>query len=722
MMVTEKELFEYIKKNFPRPFHPRELMRDLNVAPDDKAAIHDLVQELTRTGKLVKIRGKRLGLATAMNLVIGTLQAHPQGYGFVIPDNLQQPDVYVNGRNFGTAMHGDKVVVRIEGKNAKRCEERSDKAILGKSNGRIIRILDRAHTKLVGTFETNRYFCFVVPDEKRLFHDIYVSRKKTRGAKRGQKVVVKLLEWSSEQLNPEGEITDILGYPDEPGVDIQSIIEKYNLPSVFPATVLHEAELIAEQEKDLVNRLDLRDLLTITIDPEDAKDLDDAVSLERTETGYRLGVHIADVSYYVAEGTALDNEARLRGNSVYLVDRVLPMLPPQLSNGSCSLNPQEDRLTLSCIMDFDNEGNQVGSKIVDSIIKTSARLTYDQVKRIIVEKEKEIRITYQRLVPLLEEMETLARKLYAKRQQQGSIDFNLPETKVFLDDKGKVIEIRKIEKDISHQLIEEFMLAANKTVATQMSLLLMPSIYRVHQPPDRDAMLEFQTFIKPFGYKMKVTDPMPSKEVQRLLNTITGKPEEILINQVLLREMKEARYAVENIGHFGLAFPFYTHFTSPIRRYPDLIVHRLLRKLNFVKIHCARSEATRDKRTLLREEQPIYQQLNHIAVHSSETERTAMEAERESVLVKKIEFLRAQVGEEYYGIISGVTAYGLFVELEEFLIEGLIHISTLDDDYYHFYEEQYAIKGEHTSRRFRLGDRVKVRVMKVDLQKKEIDL
>lgn len=697
-MYTEKEFFEYIQKNFPRPFHPRELMRKLKVSPDNKAQIHDLLQELIRTGKLVKIHGKRLGLATAMNLVIGILQANPQGYGFIIPDNLQQPDVYVNGRNFGTAMHGDKVVVRIEGKNE-----------LGKPNGRIIRVLDRAHNRLVGTFDMNRYFCFVVPDEKRLFHDIYVSRKKTGGAKRGQKVVVKLLEWSTEQLNPEGEIVDILGYPDEPGVDIQSIIEKYNLPSVFPLSVLQEAELITEGRMELEKRVDLRNLLTITIDPEDAKDLDDAVSLEKTEKGYRLGVHIADVSYYVEEGTALEKEAKLRGNSVYLVDRVLPMLPPQLSNGICSLNPQEDRLTMSCIMDFDNDGNQIEYQIVDGIIKTSARLTYEQVKQMIVEKEKEIRITYQRLVLLLEEMEKLARMLSAKRQRQGSIDFNLPETKVILDDKGKVLAIQKIEKDISHQIIEEFMLAANKTIATHMHSLRLPFIYRVHQPPDIDKMLEFQTFIKPFGYKIKVTNAMSAKEVQRLLDLVAGKPEEILINQVLLREMKEARYAVENIGHFGLAMPCYTHFTSPIRRYPDLIVHRLLRK-------------SRDNQSLLRKNQQLYNQLNNIAVHSSETERTAMEAERESVLVKKIEFLRDKVGEEYYGIISGVTSYGLFVELEDFLIEGLIHISTLSDDYYHFYEDQYAIEGKHTLRRFRLGDRIRIKIIKVDLTKKEVDM
>ncbi|MFB3897622.1 MAG: ribonuclease R [bacterium] len=697
-MINEKDLFKYIQTHYPRPFHPRELMRDLKITPDDKAAIHDMLQALVRTGKLVKIRGKRLGLVSAMNLIIGTLQANPQGYGFVIPDELQTPDIFISGRNFGTAMHGDKVVARIEGKNE-----------VGKPNGRIIRVLERAHSKLVGTFDMDRYFCFVVPDEKRLFHDIYVSRKKTRGAKRGQKVVIKLLQWSSEQLNPEGEIIDILGYPEEPGVDIQSIIEKYSLPSVFPAKVITEAEAVIQSEPDLTHRLDLRNLLTITIDPEDAKDLDDAVSLEQTKQGYRLGVHIADVSHYVTENTALDKEAKLRGNSVYLVDRVLPMLPPQLSNGICSLNPQEDRLTLSCIIDYDHDGNQTGYKIADSVIKTAVRFTYDQVKQILVDKKKEIRITYQRLVPLLEQMESLARKLYKKRQLHGSIDFNLPETKVILNDSGKPIEIRKIERDISHQMIEEFMLAANRIIATHMHTLHLPFIYRVHQPPDTIKMLEFQTFIKPFGYKIKVTDPTPAKEVQRLLHAIAGKPEEILINQVLLREMKEARYAVENLGHFGLAMPFYTHFTSPIRRYPDLIVHRLLKK-------------SKQKQAIMREDQPLYNLLNNIATHSSETERTAMEAERESVLVKKIEFLRDKVGEEYYGIISGVTSYGLFVELAEFLVEGLIHISTLSDDYYHFYEDQYCIEGEHTSRRFRLGDKVQVRVVKIDFQKKEVDL
>ncbi|MCX7920265.1 MAG: ribonuclease R [bacterium] len=697
-MLNENELLAFIQQNFPRPFHPRELMKKLNVPPDEKAAIHDVLQALTRSGKLVRIRKKRLGLATAMNLIVGTLQANPQGYGFVIPDNVSLPDIYVHGRNFGTAMHGDKVVVRIEGKNQ-----------LGKPNGRIIRILERAQKKIVGIFDTNRYFCFVVPDDKRLFHDIYISRKKIRGAKRGQKVVVKLLDWSSEQLNPEGEIIDILGYPDEPGVDIQSVIEKYNLPAVFPINVIQEAEAVAEQPIDTKKRLDLRNLITFTIDPADAKDFDDAVSLEKTAAGYRLGVHIADVSYFVQENSALDIEAYRRGNSVYLVDRVLPMLPPQLSNGICSLNPGVDRLTISCLMDFDSAGNLMNYTIVDSIIRSSARLTYDQVQQILVSPQETNGVVSDTIVNILKEMEQLARRLYTKRLQQGSIDFNLPETKVILDENGRVLEIKKIQKDISHQIIEEFMLVANRTVATHMHALQLPFMYRVHQPPDTEKMREFQTFLKSLGYTMKVAEPMPAKEIQRILTLIAGKPEEIFLNQLLLREMKEARYAVENIGHFGLAFPIYTHFTSPIRRYPDLIVHRLLRK-------------SRTLQTRFDDISQVSQQLHNIAIHCSETERTAMEAERESVLMKKIEFLHDKVGNEYYGIISGVTAYGLFVELEDFLIEGLIHISSISDDYYHFNESHYALEGEHTSRRFQLGDRVYVRILKVDKINKEVDL
>ena len=696
--MTEKDLIQFIKTNFPRPFLVRELAKRLRVSGDHRMELKREIKKLVEQGKLLRIKGQRYGLPTAMSLVVGALQASASGFGFVIPDDVKQADIYVEGRQFGTAMHDDRVVVRIEGKNR-----------MGKPRGRIIRVLQRAHDQLVGIYDYNRHFCFVVPDDKRLFHDIYVNRKKTKGAQKGQKVVVKLLEWASEQLNPEGEIISVLGYPDEQGVDIQSIIEKHELPTIFPAKAITEAESKLEEKIVLDGRLDLRQLQIITIDPEDAKDLDDAVSLEKTEKGYRLGVHIADVSNYVQEGDSLDQESRLRGNSVYLVDRVIPMLPPQLSNGICSLHPDVDRLTMSCFMDLDKKGNIINHEFADSVIHTAARLNYEQVQSMLVENNASLRKKYNNVLPLMEEMAELAMSMRAKRRQQGSIDFNLPETKVILDRKGKPVEIRKLENNLSHQIIEEFMLVANRTVAMHMHQYQLPFVYRVHQSPDFEKLSEFARFIRPFGYKFKVTDPVEPKELQRLLHHVQGKSEEHLINQVLLRSMKEARYSVENIGHFGLAFGFYTHFTSPIRRYPDLIVHRLLRK----SMKGRKMDMDRDK---------LYRELESICKHTSSTERQAMEAERESQLIKKIEFLKDHVGNEYEGVITGVASYGFFVELQDFLVEGLVHVSSMPDDYYKFYEEKYALEGEHNRKQFRLGDHIKVKLTKVDSARKEIDL
>jgi ribonuclease R len=696
--MNDIELLKFIQSNFPRPFLLRELAKRLRLSGDHRLALKQQIKQMVVQGKLIRIKGQRFGLPTAMNLVVGILQASSKGFGYVIPEDVRQADVFVEGRDFGTAMHGDKIVVRVEGKNR-----------MGKPKGRIIRILERAHDQIVGVFDYNRNFCFVVPDEKRLFHDIYINRKKTLGAQKGQKVVVSLQEWKSEQLNPEGEIITVLGYPDEQGVDIQSIIEKHELPTVFPARVLREAGSLAEQAIELDGRLDLRNQMTITIDPEDAKDLDDAVSLENTENGFRLGVHIADVSHYVKESNALDQEARLRGNSVYLVDRVIPMLPPELSNGICSLHPNVDRLTMSCIMDFDKKGNITHSEFANSVICTHTRFNYEQVQAILVDGDRSLKKHHEEVLPLLEKMSELAMLLRNKRKQQGSIDFNLPETKVILDKKGKPIEIRKVEHNLSHQIIEEFMLAANRTVATHMHNQKMPFLFRVHPSPDIDKLMEFAGFIRPLGYKLKVTDPLEPKELQRLLNHVSGKPEEHLINQVLLRSMKEARYSVENVGHFGLATSFYTHFTSPIRRYPDLVVHRLLRRTLQHKTEGINTDE-------------LYRQLESICKHTSTTERQAMEAERESQLIKKIEFLKDHVGKEYLGVITGVASYGFFVELQDFLVEGLVHVSAMTDDYYKFVEEKYSLEGEHNRRQFRLGDRVQVRIMKVGLQKKEIDL
>jgi ribonuclease R len=654
---------------------------------------------LEKQGLVVKNRRGKYGVPEKMNLIVGKLEGHPGGYAFLLPDDPEIDDIYISREDMNGAMHGDRVLVRPK--------------IAAKANskveGEVIRILQRALKTVVGTVERGKHFSFVVPDDKRIFYDLYVPKDKTIGAKNGQKVVAKITEWPEKRRNPSGEIVEILGYPDEPGVDVLSIIKKYELPLDFPEKVKRQVQQIPDEvlREDLVGREDFRHLKTITIDNEDAKDLDDAVSIEKTSDGYRLGVHIADVSYYVEEKSPLDVEALKRGCSVYLVDRVIPMLPPKLSNGICSLNPRADRLTMSVIIDFDSEANIKGYKITPGVIKTCERMTYTQVNKILEEEDKESIERFDYLVEDLHWMKELAEKLSHKRFARGSLDFELDEAKVILDENGHPVDVVKEERRISSSIIEEFMIVANEVVAEHIFWLKIPLVYRIHENPDEEKINSLKEFLYNFGYTLKGTQNLKPKSLQQILEQVKGKPEQRLINTMLLRSLRQARYSGVNFGHFGLASLYYTHFTAPIRRYPDLIVHRILRK---------QLQNDIDQK----QEKKLVKIVERVAKLSSERERIAEEAERESVDLKIAEYMASRIGETYEAIVSGVTSFGIFVELDN-TIEGLVHVSHMEDDYYHFNEKTMALIGERTGKTFRIGDVVQVKVYNVNIAERHID-
>ncbi|HHY71110.1 MAG TPA: ribonuclease R, partial [Thermoanaerobacterales bacterium] len=597
------------------------------------------------------------------------------------------------------AMHGDMVMVRL------KMQARGT----SKAEGEVIRILKRAHNKIVGTVERGKQFSFVIPDDKRFFYDVFIPKEKTQGARNGHKVVAKITEWPEKRRNPAGEVIEILGYQDEPGIDILTIIKKQELPLEFPRKVLGQLEQIPDEVKgeDLSGREDFRDIRAVTIDGEDAKDLDDAVSIEKMDNGYRLGVHIADVSYYVKEKSPLDVEALKRGCSVYLVDRVIPMLPPKLSNGICSLNPRMDRLTMSVIIDFDENVNIKSYRITPSIIKTYERMTYNEVNKILEDKDPQVMKRFDYLVDDFNLMKQLAEKLTQKRFLRGSLDFNLEEAKVLLDEKGNPVDVVKEERQISNRIIEEFMIAANEVVAEHIFWLKLPFVYRVHEVPDDEKIIALREFLYNLGYTLKGIKNLKPKSLQQILEKASGKPEQRLVNTMLLRSLKQARYSDVNSGHFGLASLYYTHFTAPIRRYPDLAIHRILRE-------------QRENKLDLKRQKKLGKLVKKIAKISSERERIAEEAERETTDLKIAEYMATKIGEIYQGIVSGVTSFGVFVELDN-TIEGLIHVSNIEDDYYHFIEKTMTLRGERTGRVFRIGDIVKVKVYKVNIAEKQID-
>ncbi|CQR70360.1 Ribonuclease R [Sporomusa ovata DSM 2662] len=700
-MDLSDRILEFMRKEAYKPLTAEDLADGMGIRGKELEEFWQILDKLEATAAIIKTRYGKFGVPDRMNLVVGKFSATTKGFGFILPEDQELDDVFIPPDALGGAMHGDRVVARMHQRHV------SGKAV----EGEIIRVVTRSNNKVVGTFEASRNFGFVLPDDRRIGRDIFVPKDEFNGAKTGAKVVVEIIEWPHKQKSAEGRIVEVLGQQGDSGIEILSIIKNNNLPTEFPPEVERAAERVATtiSPEDLLGRRDLRELNLVTIDGDDAKDLDDAVYVERQKNGhYLLSVHIADVSHYVRENTPLDNEARTRGTSVYLVDRVLPMLPPRLSNGICSLNAGEDRLALSAQMEINGRGQVINHEIFPSIIRVKTRLTYNIVRQIVADHDEELRDKYADLVGPLEEMERLCRILRDRRMRRGAIDFDFPEIKVKLDAEGRPIAIEKRIRSIAESIIEEFMLVANETVAEHMHWLGIPSMFRVHEEPDEEKMARLNVLLGNFGQHLPKTQEIRPMALQRVLSKIAGRPEERIISTVMLRSLKQARYDAENLGHFGLAATYYTHFTSPIRRYPDLIVHRLIRE----------TFSTGDISAKRR--QKLSTMLPEIAMHSSERERAAAEAERATVDLKKVEYMAQFVGEEFDGIISGVTAFGFFVEIANG-IEGLVHVSSLDDDYYRYVEEQYSLIGERTSNIYQLGNMVKIMVAKVNPAERTID-
>jgi len=693
-------ILEFMRGNSYAPLNAEALIAEIPIEGPQLSEFWKSMQELEANGEIVRTRFSTFGLPEKMGLVVGRFQLTSKGFGFVIPDNKgERPDVFIPPRALAGAMNNDRVMARVESQLSGK-----------KPEGEIIRIITRANNKVVGVFVKSGDFGFVVPDDKRIGQDIYIARKNFCGAKPDQKVVVEITAWPEERKSAEGKIIEILGTLGDVGLEILSIIKQNDLPLEFPEEVINASKRIAKEIKaaDLKGRRDSRALPLVTIDGEDAKDLDDAVYVRRQGEDFLLGVYIADVSHYVKENALLDKEARERGTSVYLVDRVIPMLPERLSNGICSLNAGEDRLAMSCEMLIDRKGRIKAYEIFPSVIRVLYRLNYREVREILVNEDRELMEKYDEVLPMLRDMEELCKYLRSKRTIRGAIDFDLPEQKVLLDEEGKPTEIVQRVRSISESIIEEFMLAANETVARHMSNQEWPFVYRVHDLPNEDKMTDLARLLNNFNVKLAVTEEIKPLEVQKALKQMEGRPEERLVSTVALRSLKQAVYQVDNIGHFGLAAEYYSHFTSPIRRYPDLIVHRLLRAW---MQNPELSAKQRDKLEI---------ELDDIATNSSIRERAAAEAERATVDLKKAEYMFNHTGEEFEGTISGVTAFGMFVELGNG-VEGLVHISSLSDDYYEFQEQQYSLIGAHKRKVYRLGDKVKIEVLQVNIAERNID-
>ncbi|GAA3403293.1 ribonuclease R [Paenibacillus hodogayensis] len=701
--MTKEELLDFMREKAYKPMTYQELEKHFDIGDADSfKQFAKMLNELENAGEIMRTRTERYGVPERMNLLKGKLQAHVKGFGFVLPDDKEHPDVYIHANDMNGAMNGDIVLARITAKSPAG----------GRLEGEVVRVVTRAIKQIVGTFQSFDTYAFVIADDKRITKDVFVPKEAFMGAVAGQKVVVDIVQYPQGRAAAEGRVVEILGHKDDPGVDILSIIRKYQLPEAFPEEVMAEAEQAPDSigEEELQGRRDLRDKVIVTIDGEDAKDLDDAVHVERLPNGnYVLGVHIADVSYYVRENSDLDREAYNRGTSVYLVDRVIPMLPHRLSNGICSLNPHVDRLTMSCEMEFDDQCNVVRHDVFTSVIKTTERMTYTNVRKILRDEDAEVTERYKDLVDLFKLMEELAMKLRGKRMKRGAIDFDFQEAKILVDENGKPTDIVKRERSVAEQIIEEFMLAANETVAEHFHWLKVPFLYRVHENPDGDKLQHFMEFITNFGYVVRGKgNTVHPRALQTLLEEIRGTKEETIISTVMLRSMKQARYDANSLGHFGLAAEFYSHFTSPIRRYPDLIIHRIIREV-------LENGSLSDKR-----HEYLTGRMEDIARQSSERERLAVDAERDTEALKKAEYMLDKVGEEFDGMISSVTNFGIFVELEN-SVEGLIRLSDLHDDYYHYHEMQHALIGERTSNIYRIGDDVKVRVARVNLDEHNID-
>ncbi|MDW0111009.1 ribonuclease R [Sporosarcina aquimarina] len=698
----EQKILSIMKEEAYKPLTVQEIQELLGMeqAAEFKELVKMLVH-LEQKGQIIRSRTNRYGVPERMNLVRGKFIGHAKGFGFVTPETEGMDDIFIPPNEVNGAMNGDIVLVRV-----------SSSSYGDRREGAIIRIAERKTTKVVGTYQDNRGFGFVIPDDKKLPMDIFIAKGNNLGAIEGHKVVAEITEFPSDMKSATGMVVQILGHKNDPGVDILSIIHKHGIEIEFPPEVLKQADNVPAEikEEDLFKRQDLRKMLTITIDGADAKDLDDAISLEKNGDGtYTLSVHISDVSHYVTEHSPLDEEAYERGTSVYLTDRVIPMLPHKLSNGICSLHPDVDRLTLTCEMKIDGSGKVIHHEIYPSVINSDYRMTYQDVFKIVEEHDEELRAKYSEIVPMLTGMEELAKILHEKRDQRGAIDFDFKESKVLVDDKGWPTEIKIIERTVAERMIEEFMLAANETVAEHFHWMQVPFMYRIHEDPKAEKLQRLFEFLTNFGIVVKgAGNTVHPRALQEITESISGLPEETVISTMILRSMQQAKYYQESLGHFGLSTDFYTHFTSPIRRYPDLIVHRLIRTYLFEKDVSPRTLAHWDA------------ELPEIAQHSSDMERRSVDAERDTDALKKAQYMLDKIGEEFEGVISSVTNFGLFVELAN-TIEGLIHVSYMTDDYYRFDDRQMMMIGEHTGKQFRIGDEVTVRVTAVKPEESSID-
>ena len=698
-MGIKQTLLSFMREEAYRPMDIQELVAVFDINPDEYKSFKKVLKSMEKEGLIVRTKKDKFGVPERLGLVSGKLEVHQKGFGFLIPDAEGEKDVFIPSSSMNGAMNGDRVLVQItrEDINGKKRE------------GEVQEVLDRANKKIIGVYEDSRNFGFVVPEDSRLNQDIFISKKDRNGATEGDLVICEVVKWADKRRSPEGIVKEVLGKKGDRGLDILTIIKKYGLPEEFPDKVLNYAENIEEEipEKEYARRVDLRNLRMVTIDGEDAKDLDDAVSIERLDNGkFRLGVHIADVSHYVKEKNPLDREALKRGTSVYLIDRVIPMLPKKLSNGICSLNPKVDRLALSCFMIIDSKGKVIQHEIEETVIKTSERMTYTDVTKILENNDEELIKRYDYLVDDFKAMEELCNILRTKRMRRGAIDFNFEESKIILNDLGKPIDIRPYDRAIANRIIEEFMLVCNETIAEHMYWTNLPFVYRIHEEPDEEKLEKFKEFIYNLGYVVRWGQETHPRALQDILDKVKGKKEETVVSTLLLRSMMQAKYSPECVGHFGLAAKYYCHFTSPIRRYPDLQIHRIIKEQINGKIDEKRSAR-------------LSNIVEIASKQSSEMERLAQEAEREVDDLKKAEYMQERIGEEFSGIISSVTSFGLFAELPN-TIEGLIHITALDDDYYIYDEAHLCLIGERTKKVYRLGDEVKVRCTRVDIDNREI--
>lgn len=694
----KKLVYDFVTDQAYQPMSVKEMAMVLQVPAAEKKDLRRVVEELSAEGKLhITQKGKVQPMAD--HLLQGRFMGTQRGFGFVRVEG-ETEDYFIAAHRTRNAIDGDTVRIAVDQKQHGKRKE-----------AEVISILERGNAILVGTYSSSKSFGFVVADNQKFTKDIYIAKSETKGAITGHKVVVEILDYGDESRNPEGRIIEIIGHINDPGVDILSVIKAYGLPEEYPDSVMDQVEGIENEvaEEEKAGRVDYRALQTVTIDGEDAKDLDDAITLTKDGDLYRLGVHIADVSQYVTENSPLDQEAVKRGTSVYLVDRVIPMLPHKLSNGICSLNQGEDRLALSCMMTINAKGEIVEHRMEETVINVDRRMSYTSVNKIIELEDPQERAAYQEFIPMFELMYELAAILRKRREKRGSIDFDFPESKIILDSQGKPLEVMEYERNHAHRIIEEFMLAANQTVAEEYFWLELPFVYRVHETPDSEKIQQLGIFINNFGYTIKTgaEDEIHPKEIQKLVAKVVGTPEEGLISRLALRSMKQAKYTTECQGHFGLAMKYYCHFTSPIRRYPDLQIHRIIKENLHGKLQ--------EKRI-----SHYHQILSNVAAEASRLERRAEEAEREVEKMKKAEYMEQFIGETFDGVISGVTTWGMYVELPN-TIEGMVRVADIPGDYYYFEEEKYQMVGEHTGKRFKLGESIRVTVSAVDKITRSID-